>query len=99
MMMSQRMSVLQKIAPLDAKADHQEIIRTTSSYEYPFLMQKALEFALFRTYAVPTIGALLDQTKHFERKGQQRYDDTALLIAAWVENGYDSPLGREAIKR
>jgi len=93
------LSVLQKIEHLDAKADHQEIIRLTTAYEYPFLMQKALEFALFRTYAVPSIGALLDHTNHFHTEGQKRYDDTALLIAEWVENGYDSENGRAAIKR
>lgn len=92
-------SVLEKIQHLDAIADHQEIVRIVGSYEYPFLMQKALEFALFRTYAVPSIGALLDQTQHFERKGQKRYDDTALLIAEWVEKGYDSESGRAAIRR
>lgn len=92
-------SVLEKIQHLDATADHQEIIRIVTAYEYPFLMQKALEFALFRTYAVPTIGALLNQTQHFERKGQKRYDDTALLIAEWVEKGYDSESGRAAIRR
>jgi hypothetical protein len=92
-------SVLEKIAHLDAKADHQEIVRIVTAYEYPFLMQKALEFALFRTYAVPSIGELLDKTQHFERAGQKRYDDTALLIAEWAENGYDSERGRAAIKR
>jgi hypothetical protein len=92
-------SVLQKIEHLDAKADHQEIVRILNAYEYPFLMQKALEFALFRTYAVPSIGALLDKTQHFERQGQKRYDDTALLIAQWIENGYDSEQGRAAIRQ
>lgn len=92
-------SVLQKIQHLDAQADHQEIVRIVTAYEYPFLMQKALEFALFRTYAVPSIGALLDKTQHFERQGQKRYDDTALLIAEWVENGYDSERGRAALRR
>ncbi len=92
-------SVLQKIQRLDARTDHQEIIRLTTAYEYPFLMQKALEFALFRTYAVPSIGKLLDHTNHFHKEGQKRYDDTALLIAEWVENGYDSHQGRAAIKR
>jgi hypothetical protein len=92
-------SVLQQIQHLDAKTDHAEIVRIVTAYEYPFLMQKALEFALFRTYAVPSIGALLDKTQHFERKGQKRYDDTALLIAEWVENGYDSERGRAALRR
>lgn len=93
------LSVLQKIEHLDAVADHQEIVRLTTAYEYPFLMRKALEFALFRTYAVPSIGALLDHTQHFHKEGQKRYDDTSLLIAEWIENGYDSEKGRAAIKR
>lgn len=92
-------SVLQKIAALDAIADHQEIVRIVTAYEYPFLMQKSLEFALFRTYAVPSIGELLDKSQHFERQGQKRYDDTALLISEWVENGYDSERGRAALRR
>jgi hypothetical protein len=92
-------SVLQKIESLDAVADHQEIVRISGTYEYPFLMQKSLEFALFRTYAVPSIGELLDKTQHFERQGQKRYDDTALLIAEWLEHGYDSERGRAAIRR
>jgi len=36
---------------------------------------------------------------YFHKEGQKRYDDTALLIAEWVENGYDSENGRAAIKR
>ncbi len=92
-------SVLKQIESLDAQKDHQEIVRLITAYEYPFLMQKSLEFALFRTYAVPTVGALLDQTKHFERAGQKRYDDTGLMIAEWVENGYDSERGRAALRR
>ena len=91
-------TVLQRIEHLDAKADHQEIVRIVGGYEYPFLMQKAVEFAMFRTYAIPLSSALLHHTKHFENQGQKRYDDTALLVAEWVEHGYDSERGRAAIR-
>ena len=68
------------------------------TYEYPWLIRKSLEFALFRSYGVPSISQLLDQTGQFKRHGQRRVDDTGLLLAEIVENGYDSPRGRQAIK-
>ena len=43
-------------------------------------MNQALSFALFRTYAVPSIGRLLDETGEFARDTQKRYDDTGLLL-------------------
>ncbi|MBY8854342.1 DUF2236 domain-containing protein, partial [Saccharothrix sp. MB29] len=41
---------------------------------------------------------LLAKTGEFERRAQQRYDDTALLMGELVEHGYDSPRGREALR-
>ena len=84
---------------LDATTDAQQITRNLSVYEYPWLLRHALEFALFRTYAVPTISALLDRSGQFNGSGQKRYDDTSLIIAEIVENGYDSDRGRTAIRR
>lgn len=94
-----RYDILKRVLSLDPQKDCQEIVILVGTNEYPFLMRKALEFALFRTYAVPSIGALLDQTRQFHNHGQRRYDDTSLLIAEFVENGYDSERGREAIKQ
>ncbi len=95
----QRYTNLERVLSLDPQADCQQIVFLVGAYEYPFLMQKSLEFALFRTYAVPSIGALLDRTQQFYRHGQRRYDDTSLLIAEFVEHGYDSERGRRAIQR
>lgn len=94
-----RFDNLQRILALDPVTEHQQIVQLVGSYEYPWMMQKSLEFALFRTYAVPSIGALLDQTRQFARHGQKRYDDTSLLIAEFVEHGYDSERGQRAIQR
>lgn len=94
-----RYDILNRIRALDPARDHQQIVFLTGAYESPFLVQRALEFALFRTYAVPSIAKLLDETQQFERHGQRRYDDTSLIIAEIVENGYDSERGRAAIKR
>ena len=94
-----RYAILNQMKQLDPQKDNQQIVFMVGAYEYPWLTQRALEFALFRTYAVPSISALLDQTAQFKNYGQRRYDDTALIIAEIVENGYDSERGRAAIKQ
>lgn len=87
-----------KIASLDPIADHQEIVRITGLYEFPWDYVRSLEFALFRTYCVPSISKLLQETGEFEFRSQKRYDDTALLMVEMLENGYDSQRGVEALR-
>lgn len=94
-----RYAILNEIRRLDPVKDHQRIIYLDGAYESPWIAKRSLEFALFRTYAVPSISRLLDETKQFERWGQRRYDDTALIVAEITENGYDSERGRAAIRR
>lgn len=89
---------LHRIEQLDPVADCHEIHRLTAGFEFPWDYQRSLEFALFRTYCVPTVSALLQQTGEFEHQPQKRYDDTALLMAEMVEHGYDSPRGRESLR-
>ena len=88
---------LQRILELDSQADNEEIIYRISAWEDGWLAIKSLEFALFRTYAVPNISRLLNATRQFDGHGQKRYDDTALTIALLIENGYSSELGQQAI--
>ncbi|KAA2266039.1 DUF2236 domain-containing protein [Solihabitans fulvus] len=89
---------LRRIESLDPIRDHQEIYRISAGFEFPWDYQRSLEFALFRTYCVPTISALLAATGEFERRAQKRYDDTALLMAELAAHGYDSARGREALR-
>ncbi|NIH79858.1 oxygenase MpaB family protein [Amycolatopsis viridis] len=88
---------LRRIARCDPERDHQEIYRISIGFEFPWDYQRALEFALFRTYCVPSISHLLAATGEFEQRPQKRYDDTAVLMAELAEHGYDSPRGREAL--
>lgn len=92
-----KFDVLRRIEQLDPEHDAQEIVYLVGAYENPFLIRKALEFALFRTYAVPAISRLLNATGQFAGHGQKRYDDTALIIAMLAEYGYESDEGRKAI--
>ena len=87
------------VASLDPVADHATVVRLLSRYEFPWDFQQALSFALFRTFAVPSIGALLHETGEFTRRTQKRYDDTALLLDAMLEHGPARGDGREALRR
>ena len=84
---------------LDPERDCERIIYLDACFEFPFDTTRALELALFRTFAVPTIAKLLDSTGEFPLRAQKRYDDTDLLISSFCEAGYDSELGRRAIRR
>ncbi|MBT1193427.1 hypothetical protein SAMN05444374_12114 [Rhodococcoides kroppenstedtii] len=89
---------LEAIERLDPVADAQTIHRITAGYEFPWDYQRSLEFALFRTYCVPSISALLARTGEFEKRPQKRYDDTSLLMSELVEHGYDSERGRASLR-
>ncbi len=84
---------------LDPETDYVEIYQNLALYEFTWDLTQALSFALFRTYAVPSIGRLLDQTGAFTGAVQKRYDDTALLLEAPFVHGFDSEAGRTAMRR
>jgi len=88
-----------KIATLDPEDDAEQIYRILATHEFPWDMNQALSFALFRTYAVPSIGRLLAETDEFTERTQKRYDDTGLLLDAVLEHGLGSADGRAAVRR
>lgn len=94
-----RFDILRQIQALDPVRDHVKIQHLSTGYEFPWDTVRALELALYRTYCVPSISALLDRTGEFRHRTQQRYDDTALIVAEMCEWGYDSGRGREALER
>lgn len=94
-----RFDVYHEIQKLDPEHDCQRIVYLVGAYEFPFTIQRSLEFALFRTFAIPSIAKLLVETGQFASHGQKRYDDTALLVAEFSEYGYESERGLAAIRR
>ena len=96
--MSKR-TFLNSIRQLDPERDHLEIVYLDTFHEFPWDTTRSLEFALFRTFAVPSIGGLLDRTGEFAQRPQKRYDDTDLILSEILEHGYDSERGRAAIRR
>ena len=95
----QRFARLREIQQLDPERDHVKIQHLSTGYEFPWDTVRALEMALYRTYCVPSISALLDRTGEFRRRTQQRYDDTSLIVAEMCKSGYASGRGREALER
>jgi ER-bound oxygenase mpaB/B'/Rubber oxygenase, catalytic domain len=90
---------LDEIRRLDPERDHQRIVYLDVCFEFPFDTTRALEFALYRTYAVPSIGRLLAETGELTERPQKRYDDTDLILSTICESGYDSPEGRAALRQ
>ncbi|MFD0165774.1 oxygenase MpaB family protein [Streptomyces decoyicus] len=90
---------LREIRRLDPERDFLRIYRIIATHEFPWDITRALELALYRTYAVPSIGRLLAETAELTDRTQKRYDDTALLLDAVVEHGFDGEDGRTAIRR
>lgn len=84
---------------LDPETDYVEIVQNLSLYDFTWDLMQALGFALFRTYAVPSVGRLLYDTGAFTDTVQKRYDDTALLLEAPFVHGFESDEGKAAIRR
>lgn len=93
------MSKPNRNAGLDPESRFHEIYRNLTTYEFPWDFNQALSFALFRTYAVPSIGSLLDATGAFTETTQKRYDDTSILLEVPLLQGFDSAEGKAAIRR
>lgn len=77
------------------------IQQTLAELEFPFTFEKALQFALFRTYAIPSISKLLVQTGEFSEAATatKRYADTALLVVEFTGHHPQSERSIEAIGR
>jgi len=88
-----------RIADLDPERDCEAIARHIYALEFSRDIEMSLQFALFRTYAVPSISRVLAATGEFETRPRKRYDDTELILAEVMENGLDSPRGQRSIAR
>ena len=69
--------------------------------EFPFTYEKALQFALFRTYGIPSISKLLVETREFSEAATstKRYTDTTVLVGEFLGYHPQSKRSIEAIDR
>ncbi|KAL8763411.1 MAG: hypothetical protein Q9184_000799 [Pyrenodesmia sp. 2 TL-2023] len=78
-----------------------EIQKTIAEFEFPLTYTKALQFALFRTYGIPSISKLLVATSQLSdvATASKRYADTAVLIREFMCHKPSDPRTLEAIAR
>jgi len=88
-----------EIARLDPETDFGRIVYLLAYQLFPWDIERALELALFKTYASPSISGLLSRTGEFETRPRKRYDDTELILNEIAEHGLDSARGARAIAR
>ncbi|KAF2266944.1 hypothetical protein CC78DRAFT_513155 [Lojkania enalia] len=79
----------------------QEIIKYLYNLEFPLMVEKALQFALFKTYGIPTISRLLCETKQLStpEHAPRRYADTVILIREFLGKPPSSTRANSAIAR
>ena len=87
------------MASLDPVKDHQRIVFLSTRFDFPFDTTRALEFALFRTFCVPSVSGILAGTGEFFARAQKRYDDTDIIVSELMEWGYESERGKAALRR
>lgn len=88
-----------QIQALNPETDHEKISFLLSCHVFPWDLERSLEFALFRTFAVPSISGILAQTGEFVQRPRKRYDDTELILFEILEHGMNSLRGKRAIRR
>lgn len=74
-----------------------EVFGTISDLEFPYLKVVSLEFALFKTYAIPSISKILAATKQFASNCLRRTDDTVLILLEMNE-GYSRNVRRTMVE-
>ncbi|KAL4883215.1 streptococcal 67 kDa myosin-cross-reactive antigen like family-domain-containing protein [Aspergillus karnatakaensis] len=105
-----RLSRLQRIyrkyttrEEMASMTDHDawEIQKLMLVMEFPSASLKALQFALFRTYGIPTISSLLLKTSQFSNPATsfKRYADTGALIGQFMAFEPSSERAQTAIAR
>jgi len=84
-----------------ASPDHDYLATFHHAFDEAFgwEVHRALELAIFHTFAAPAISEVLDHTGEFGRRGQKRLDDTVALMREIGIDGPASPRGRAAIRR
>ncbi|WP_374457278.1 oxygenase MpaB family protein [Nocardioides sp.] len=94
-----RLDNLRRIQSLDPEVDHDEILRLTARFEFPWDYVQGTGIAFMRDYGIPSIADLLDRTREFADHGVKRYDDTILIGDEATLDGIDSPRSHAALRR
>src|SRR6266498_521440 len=92
---------LDRTRRLDPERDYHQIYRSLVLVEFRSQWDAlmGLQFAFYRTFAVPAIAQLLDGSGELTHRYLKRGLDTALLMYEMIDHGFDHPRGRQAVRR
>ncbi|XP_024404141.1 ER-bound oxygenase mpaB isoform X1 [Physcomitrium patens] len=93
---SRRNKLLLSFSPIE---DAVTVRTLMANVEFPFVCHLSLEFALFRTYAIPSISSILAKSGKFDSDAVKRADDTEILIREFQSHHVDSDRGSAALRR
>ncbi|KAL1412437.1 hypothetical protein Q8F55_000182 [Vanrija albida] len=81
--------------------ESEEIQKVMQSYDMPWIAILSLSFALFKTYAIPTISLVLNKSGQLSDPAvaARRAEDTAVFIGEFLYGGLDSERGCVALAR
>ncbi|RVD83387.1 uncharacterized protein DFL_007774 [Arthrobotrys flagrans] len=79
----------------------EQAVKLMGQWDFPRITRLALQFALFRTYGIPTISSLLWKTRQLAQRStaHRRYVDTSVLIIELMSSPLGSPRAKIAIER
>ncbi|KAI8137241.1 hypothetical protein BJV82DRAFT_636293 [Fennellomyces sp. T-0311] len=63
----------------------QEIYCQTFRKEFPLVCRESIEFALFKTFTVPTVSKILIGSREFEKHPLRRAEDTELILSEIID--------------
>jgi len=94
-----RRVMAERIAGLDPVADAATVYRLTAFFELPFEMRYGFNLALYRTFAIPGIAAVLARSGQITGAPAKRLADTGLFTYELIEaGGFDTPTAREIVR-
>lgn len=93
-----RNSFQKAIDKLDPLTDHQLIVRLMSR-EFSYEAGLTFDIGFLRSLGALRISALLEKTQQMQKHSMKRYEDTFIIISEMTLNGYDSEIGRAALKK
>lgn len=97
--MSHFTTVLEEIETLDPEIDYEQIVQLSSRTDFPSDTAKAMEFALFRTFCVPSIADRLNRYVGTGIAMPERYEASVSIVSEIVAHGCHSERGRAATER
>ncbi|MCO5598937.1 hypothetical protein L7F22_053036 [Adiantum nelumboides] len=88
-----------RLVLLQAADDPHSVTASLFTLEFPFLLSRAMELGLLRTFAIPSISRTLRKGNQYTLNASKRFDDTEILIVEMMVHHVDSPRGSLALRR